>query len=64
MNAVHRSIQPDAIGGMLAAIGSAFIGVGAVQTAGSPATYLFLPGPTEHPHRSRKLRRPAERSRP
>jgi hypothetical protein len=35
MNAVHRSIQPDAIGGILAVIGSAFIGVGAVQTAGS-----------------------------
>jgi hypothetical protein len=35
MNAVHRSIQPDAIGGMLAVIGSAFVGVGAVQTAGS-----------------------------
>lgn len=35
MNAVHRSIQPDAVGGMMAVIGSAFIGVGAVQTAGS-----------------------------
>jgi hypothetical protein len=35
MNAVHRSIQPDAVGGMLAVIGSAFTGVGAVQTAGS-----------------------------
>lgn len=35
MNAVHRSIQPDAVGGMMAVIGSAFIGVGAAQTAGS-----------------------------
>jgi hypothetical protein len=34
MNAAHRSIQPDAVGGMLAVVGSAFIGVGAAQTAG------------------------------
>jgi hypothetical protein len=43
MNAVHRSIQPDAIGGMLAAIGSAFVGVGAVQTAGSHQNVWFNP---------------------
>ena len=41
MNVVHRSIQPDAIGGMLAAIGSAFVGVGAVQTAGSHQNVWF-----------------------
>jgi hypothetical protein len=35
MNAVHRSIQPDAIGGIMAVIGSAFVGVGAAQTADS-----------------------------
>lgn len=35
MNAAHRSIQLDAVGGMLAVIGGTFVGVGAVQTAGS-----------------------------
>jgi hypothetical protein len=35
MNAVHQSIQPDTASGLLAVIGSAFVGVGAVQTAGS-----------------------------
>jgi hypothetical protein len=35
MNAAHRVTQPEAVSGMLAAIGGAFMGVGAVQTASS-----------------------------
>jgi hypothetical protein len=35
MNAIHRATQPDAAGGTLAAIGGAFMGVGAIQTAAS-----------------------------
>src|ERR1700722_6201128 len=43
MNAVHGMIQPDAAGPTLVTIGAAFMGVGAVQTAGLHQDVWFDP---------------------